>query len=71
MLLGMTLGAAPFIEAQTTSRAATAPTIELRRVTNGKARYQVTFWAPDHDAGVAAAVAALRKHFPEGEVRGA
>jgi small conductance mechanosensitive channel len=48
-----------------------APTVELRRVTNGKARYQVTFWAPDHDAAVAAAVAALRKHFPEGEVRGA
>jgi small-conductance mechanosensitive channel len=48
-----------------------APTVELRRVTNGKARYQVTFWAPDHDAGVAAAVAALRTHFPEGEVRGA
>ena len=43
----------------------------LRRVTNGKARYQVTFWAPDHDAGVSAAVAALRKHFPEGEVHGA
>jgi len=40
-------------------------------VTNGKARYQVTFWAPDHDAGVTAAVAALRKHFPEGEVHGA
>src|SRR5436190_20769384 len=48
-----------------------APTVELRRVANGKARYQVTFWAPDHDAGVTAAVAALRKHFPEGEVRGA
>jgi len=48
-----------------------APAVELRRVANGKARYQVTFWAPDHDAGVSAAVAALRKHFPEGEVRGA
>jgi hypothetical protein len=48
-----------------------APTIELRRVANGKARYQVTFWAPDHDAGVTAAVAALRKHFPDSEVRGA
>jgi len=48
-----------------------APTVDLRRVTNGKARYQVTFWAPDHDAGVSAAVAALRKHFPEGEVHGA
>jgi len=48
-----------------------APAVELRRVTNGKARYQVTFWAPDHDAGVSAAVAALRKHFPGGEVHGA
>jgi small conductance mechanosensitive channel len=48
-----------------------APAVELRRVTNGKARYQLTFWAPDHDAGVSAAVAALRKHFPEGEVHGA
>jgi small conductance mechanosensitive channel len=46
-----------------------APSVELRRVINGKARYQVTFWAPDHDAGVTAAVAALRKHFPDGEVR--
>jgi small conductance mechanosensitive channel len=48
-----------------------APGVELRRVTNGKARYQITFWAPDHDAAVSAAVAALRKHFPEGEVHGA
>src|SRR5947207_3207921 len=47
-----------------------APTVELRRVVNGKARYQVTFWAPDHDAGVAAAIATLRTHFPDGEVRG-
>jgi hypothetical protein len=46
-----------------------APSVELRRVVNGKARYQITFWAPDHDAGVAAAVAALRRHFPDGEVR--
>ena len=46
-----------------------APTVELRRVVNGKARYQITFWAPDHDAGVAAAVGALRKQFPNGEVR--
>jgi hypothetical protein len=36
---------------------------------SGKARYQITFWAPDHDAAVTAAVAALRKHFPDGEVR--
>lgn len=46
-----------------------APAVELRRVTNGKARYQITFWAPDHDAGVAAAVTAIRTHFPDGEVR--
>lgn len=47
------------------------PTVELRRVANGRARYQVTFWTPDHDAGVAAAIAALRAHFPDGEVRAA
>ncbi|HEY8731832.1 MAG TPA: mechanosensitive ion channel domain-containing protein [Candidatus Limnocylindria bacterium] len=47
------------------------PAVELRRVANGKARYQITFWAPDHDAGVAAAVLALRTHFPDGEVRSA
>src|SRR5579859_4096449 len=40
------------------------PKVELHRVANGKARYQVTFWAPDHDAAVTAAVAAIRKHFP-------
>jgi small-conductance mechanosensitive channel len=45
------------------------PTVELRRVANGKAQYQVTFWTPDHDAGVAATVAALRTHFPNAEVR--
>ena len=48
-----------------------APTVELRRVANGRARYQITFWAPDHDAGVAAAVAAMRAHFPDGDVRAA
>ncbi len=48
-----------------------APTVELRRVANGRARYQITFWAPDHDAGVAGAVAAMRAHFPEGDVRAA
>src|SRR6202171_5335440 len=48
-----------------------APAVELRRVANGKARYQITFWAPDHEAGVSAAVAAIRKHFPDGEVHAA
>ena len=47
------------------------PTVELRRVASGKARYQVTFWTPDHDAGMAATVAALRSHFPDAEVRAA
>jgi small-conductance mechanosensitive channel len=45
------------------------PTVELRRVATGRARYQITFWTPDHDVGVGAAVAAIRAHFPEGEVR--
>ena len=48
-----------------------APTVELKRVANGRAQYQVTFWTPDHDAGVAATVAALRAHFPDAEVRAA
>ncbi len=48
-----------------------APKVELHRVANGKARYQVTFWAADHDAAVAATVAAIRARFPKGEVRAA
>jgi small conductance mechanosensitive channel len=48
-----------------------APTVELIRVVGGKARYQVTFWAPDRDAAVTAAVAAIRARFPAGEVRAA
>src|SRR5437762_2346185 len=46
-----------------------APATELRRVANGKARYQITFWGPDHDAAVATAVAAVRQRFPAGDVR--
>ena len=45
------------------------PTVELLRVANGKARYQITFWAPDREAAVRAAVAAVRAQFPSGEVR--
>jgi small conductance mechanosensitive channel len=45
-----------------------APAVELRRVASGKARYQLTFWAPDHDAATTAAIAAVRQHFPDGEV---
>jgi small conductance mechanosensitive channel len=48
-----------------------APVVELRRVADGRARYRVTFWTPDHDPGVAAAIAAIRAHFPDAEVRGA
>ena len=48
-----------------------APTVELLRVVGGKARYQITFWAPDRDAAVKAAVAAVRARFPTGEVRAA
>jgi small conductance mechanosensitive channel len=48
-----------------------APVLELRRVADRRARYRITFWAPDHDAGVVAATAAIRAHFPDGEVRGA
>ena len=48
-----------------------APTVELKRVANGKARYEVIFWTPDHPAGVAATIAALRAHFPDAEVRAA
>lgn len=47
------------------------PKVELHRVANGKARYQLTFWAADHDAAVTAAVAAIRKRFPDAEVRAA
>jgi small-conductance mechanosensitive channel len=47
------------------------PSVELLRVANGKARYRITFWAPDRDAAVAAAVAAVRARFPAAEVRAA
>src|SRR5438309_6776694 len=47
-----------------------APSVELRSVASGKARYLVTFWAADRDAALARALAALRAHFPQGEVEG-
>ena len=46
------------------------PSVELRSVTGGKARYLVTFWTAERDAAVSAAVAALRARFPQGEVHG-
>jgi small conductance mechanosensitive channel len=47
-----------------------APSVELRSVGSGKARYLVTFWAADRDAALARALTALRAHFPQGEVEG-
>jgi len=47
-----------------------APSVELRSVANGKARYLVTFWAADRDAALTRALTALRARFPQGEVEG-
>ena len=47
------------------------PAVELRSVSDGRAHYQVTFWAADRDAATSAAVAALRASFAQGEVHGA
>ena len=46
------------------------PTVELRSVSDGKAHYLISFWAPDRDAAASAAVQALRARFPQGEVHG-
>jgi hypothetical protein len=46
------------------------PNVELRSVTDGKARYLVSFWTGERDAALSAAVAALRARFPQGEVHG-
>ena len=46
------------------------PSVELRRVSDGKARYLVTFWTAERDTALSAAVAALRARFPQGEVHG-
>jgi small-conductance mechanosensitive channel len=46
------------------------PSVELRSVSGGKARYLVTFWTAERDAALSAAVAALRARFPQGEVTG-
>jgi small conductance mechanosensitive channel len=44
------------------------PSVELRSVANGKARYLVSFWAADRDVALARALSALRARFPQGEV---
>jgi small conductance mechanosensitive channel len=44
------------------------PSVELRSVAEGKARYLVSFWTAERDAALSAAVTALRARFPQGEV---
>jgi small-conductance mechanosensitive channel len=44
------------------------PSVELRSVAEGKARYLVSLWANDRDAALARALVALRARFPQGEV---
>lgn len=46
------------------------PSVELRSVSGGKARYLVSFWSGERDTALSAAVAALRARFPQGEVHG-
>ena len=46
------------------------PAVELRSVSEGKARYIVNFWASDRDQAISAAVRALRARYPNGEVHG-
>jgi small conductance mechanosensitive channel len=46
------------------------PSVELRRVSEGKARYLVTFWAAERDTALSGAVTTLRARFPQGEVHG-
>ncbi|HEV8228839.1 MAG TPA: mechanosensitive ion channel domain-containing protein [Candidatus Limnocylindria bacterium] len=48
-----------------------APSVELRSVSEGKARYLVSFWTAERDAAMSAAIGALRARFPQGEVHGA
>jgi small-conductance mechanosensitive channel len=48
-----------------------APRVELRGVSDGKARFFVTFWAPGRLEATPEAIAALRAQLPKSEVRGA
>jgi small conductance mechanosensitive channel len=47
------------------------PSVQLRSVTEGKARYHVTVWGQDRESALAAALAAVRARFPQWEVQGA
>jgi small conductance mechanosensitive channel len=48
-----------------------APRVELRSVSDGKARFFVTFWAPDRWEATPEAITALRAGLPNSEVHGA
>ena len=47
------------------------PRIELRGVSDRRARFFVTFWAPDRMEAVPEAIAALHARLPKAEVHGA
>lgn len=47
------------------------PTAQLRSLSAGKARYELTVWAPDREAAIAAALGAIRARFPQWEIRDA
>ncbi|OLC52080.1 MAG: hypothetical protein AUH85_17795 [Chloroflexi bacterium 13_1_40CM_4_68_4] len=48
-----------------------APRVDLRGVADGKARFLVTFWAPDRVEAETEAIAALRARLPKAEAHGA
>ena len=48
-----------------------SPSVELRAVTGGIARYVVSFWAADLDIALSSALAAVGGRFPDAEVHGA
>ena len=48
-----------------------APRVELRSVSDGRARFLVTFWAPEREGAVPEAIAAVRARFPGAEVHDA
>jgi small-conductance mechanosensitive channel len=48
-----------------------APRLELRRVSDGRLHYVVSFWAPEPETALPEAVAALRARLPKVEVQGA
>jgi small-conductance mechanosensitive channel len=53
--------------------AATEPpaALELRSIMDGKARFLVSFWAPDYQSAVPEAIAAVRARLPQAEVQDA